>query len=288
MLKRHPIIITILAIIAVSAVSGRIYYKWKYPYGWSHCCIIAMMSVLEQYAMENGGRYPTGGSSPEASLSLLCRSNYLDAYTIRGMTVPENTVRKILDRGNLLGPDTCGWHYTDGLTRADDPRIALLYCKQPLGHNGQRMKDGGRQVVFVGANIEWISGDKWPAFIEEQKELLSKRDARAKAGTPLVNAIIELPDGQQIETVDAAYTIKEQEAEADGSSGHSTESGNALNRDTIIWFNPPLQNKFSGFVTRTLLFSNLVSAPVTVFFTNGVPDKTNVVFKMHANRMPAP
>jgi hypothetical protein len=64
-------------------------YKSKFPYGQSHCCIIGVEGALEQYAMENAGRYPTGESCPEASLSLLCRSNYLDAYTIRGMIVPE-------------------------------------------------------------------------------------------------------------------------------------------------------------------------------------------------------
>jgi len=44
--------------------------------------------------------------------------------------------------------------------------------------------------------------------------------------------------------------------------------------------NPPLQSKYSGYITRTLLFSNLESAPVTIVFTNGIPDKTNLVFKM--------
>ena len=272
----------ILGIIAVLAIALGAYYKAKFPYGQSHCCIDNMMFSLEQYAEEHAGHYPTGEVSPEASLSLLCRSNYLDAYTIRGMNVPEKTVRAILEGGGLLGPDTCGWHYTDGLTRADDPRIALLYCKQPLGHNGQKTKDGGRQVVFVGGNIDWISGEKWSPFLEEQKELLSKRSGRAKTGAPLVDAIIELPDGRQIKSLDAPYTIQEQEAGADGSSGGGTSSTSSLSRDAIVWFNTPLQNNFSGFIMRTLAFSNLVSAPVTVTFTNGIPDKTNVVFKMRA------
>ena len=238
------------------------------------------MGALEQYASENGGRYPTGESCPEASLSLLCRSNYLDAYTIRGMIVPEKTVRAVLDSGGLLGPDSCGWHYADGLTRADDTRIALLYCKQPLGHNGDKTKDGGRQVVFVDGSIEWISGNKWPAFLVEQKELLSKRTDWAKTGAPLVDAVIELPDGSHVESLDASYTLQEKEMGTDDSSGNGTSSGNSLNRDSLVWFNTPLQNNYSGFITRILSFSNLVSAPVTVTFTNGVPDKTNVVFKM--------
>ena len=260
----------------VLVVLGGNHFKSKFPFGQSHCCIIGVMGALEQYARENGGRYPTGESSPEASLSLLCRSNYLDADATRGMTISENTVRDILDRGDLLGPDTCGWHYTDGLTLADDTRIALLYCKQPLGHNGQTTKDGGRQVVFVSGNIEWISGSKWPSFLQEQKELLSKRSDRAKRGSPLVSAIIQLPDGREIESVDGTYEIQEKSAGPD-SSGSGRQSGNNLSRDDLVWFQAPAQSES---ITRTVSFSNLVSAPVTVTFVNGVPDKTNVVFKM--------
>jgi hypothetical protein len=280
MKKRLFIFAVVLGVIAVLAIALGAFYKAKYPYGQSHCCIIGMSFSLEQYAREHGGRYPADESSPEASLSLLCRLKYEDAGTLRGMTVPEKTVKAIFEGGGLLGPDTCGWHYTEGLTRADDQQIALLYCKQPLGHFGQKTKDGGRQVVYVGGNIEWVSGEKWPAFLQEQKELLSKRSNRAKTGAPLVDAFIELPDGRQIEKVDGAYTIQEQEVDADNSSGHGTSSGDNLERDELVYYNPPLQGQFSGTITRTLLFSNLVSAPVTVNFTNGIPDKTNVVFRM--------
>ena len=136
-MKRRPVTSILLIVIAGLTIGGVGYHKWKYPYGWSHCCIILMMDGLEQYAEEHNGHYPTGGSSPEASLSLLCQSNWIDAYMLRGMTVPEDTVRRALKHGSL-GPDTCGWQYVDGLTRADDPGIAILYCKQPLGHNGER------------------------------------------------------------------------------------------------------------------------------------------------------
>jgi hypothetical protein len=282
-MKRRRIIVAVLfGIITSLVISWALYYKLKFPYGWSHCCIDIMMFSLEQYAEEHAGHYPTGESSPEASLSLLCRSNYLDAYTIRGMTIPEKTVRAVLDSGNLLGPDSCGWHYTDGLTQADDTRIALLYCKQPLGHNGDKTKDGGRQVVFVGGNIEWISGDRWPTFLKEQKDLLLQRTDRAQAGQPLVDAVIELPDGHQVEGLNTSYTFQEREAGVDGFSGNGTSSGGSLTRDSFVWFNTPFRTNFSGFITRTLLFSNLVSSPVTVTFSNGIPDKTNVVFKMRA------
>jgi len=228
MKKRLRITGIVFGIIAVLVIVGGVIYKSKYPYGWSHCCINGVMGALEMYAEENGGRYPAGESCPEASLSLLCRSNYLDAYTIRGMIVSEKTAKAALDSGGLLGPDSCGWHYADGLTRADDPRIALLYCKQALGHNGEKTKDGGRQVVFVGdGGIKWISGDEWPAFLEEQKALLAKRTGRAKTGAPLVNAVIELPNGRQVDSLDTSYTLQEKEAGA-SFSGNGTSSGSSL------------------------------------------------------------
>ena len=282
MRKRLITVAIVLGTIALLVVGGGMfYYKWKYPYGWSHCCIIGMMSSLEQYAEEHGGHYPAGESSPEASLSLLCRSNYIDAYTIRGMTVPESTVRPILERGGLLGPDSCGWQYVEGLTQADDPRIALLYCKQALGHNGQRTKDGGRQVVFVGSGgITWVSGDRWPSFLKEQKELLSSRSSRAKTGAPLVTGGIELPAGTYLETVECGYTLTEQSGGPSG-SGSGRSSGSALSRSELVWYQAPLMD---GYVTRTLSFSNLISDPVTIRFTNGVPDVTNFVFRMKSAR----
>lgn len=280
--KRFYIAGIISGVIGVLAIAIGVQYKKTYPYGWSHCCIIAMSLSLDRYAEEHAGHFPTGEASPEASLSLLYRSNYVDANTMRGMTVPRKTVRRILEGGGWLGPDTCGWHYTDGLTFADDPQIALLYCKQPLGHNGERTEDGGREVAFVGGYIGRVSADKWKSFLHEQNELLAKRSDRAKSGKPLVDAIIEMPDGRQIESVDATYTMQEQDVGADGSTGNGTSGGNLLNRYAIVWFHPPVDPDFSGHITRTLSFSNLVSAPVTVTFSNGVPDKTDEVFQMHS------
>ena len=189
MRKRRVITVTILGFIAVLVAGAVIYYKWRFPYGRSHCCLIAMQAALRIYADDHGGRFPAGESSPEASLSLLYQSkqpgleaNYIgDGYILRGMTVPEETVQQILVGGGLLGPDTCGWHYVEGLTRADDGRIALLWPKVALGHDGQRMRDGGREVLFVSQWIEWIPGDKWEAFLEEQKELLSQRSEKPAA-----------------------------------------------------------------------------------------------------------
>lgn len=157
----------------MGALSIRAWHQEKYPYGWSHCCDSNLMFILEEYANDHGGAYPAGESSPEASLSLLY-PKYATADLLRGKTVPLDVVEPVLQGGGRLGPDTCGWHYVEGLTQQDDPRLALLWDKVGLGHNGQKLKDGGHTVLFVGLRKEYIPGDKWDAFLEEQKQLLAQ------------------------------------------------------------------------------------------------------------------
>jgi len=268
--------ITVVCVAAAIAGGLTVHHKWKFPYGWSHCCINEMMFALEQYASDNAGKYPTGEASPEASLSLLYRSNYIDAPTLRGMTVPEKKVRAILQGGGLLGPDSCGWHYVPGLTRADDPGLALLWCKTALGHFGERIKDGSRQVLFVRRDIAFISGDKWPGFLEDQRRLLAKRTPREVAGLPLITATIELPDGNRIDRLDCVCTVTETTKGPNFSS-----SGTSSGSPELVWLHAPFHD---GYVTRILSFSNLISDSVTVRFTNGVPDATNVIFRMRSTR----
>jgi hypothetical protein len=105
-----------------------------------------------------------GGGTPEGSLSLLF-SNYVDAYTLRGKTVPLNVTEEGLETGKL-GPDSCGWHYVEGLTDTDDPQIAILWDKVGLGHNGETDKwrrsrswlPGRRASSYSCLEIARISG----------------------------------------------------------------------------------------------------------------------------------
>ena len=288
MRRYFVVVIAGFSVIALLAAVGFSYYRWKYPYGLSHCCIKGMWIALYSYAEDHDGRFPAGESSPEASLSLLYSEknaadgwNYIGAGSeLRGMTVSEDTVLGILEEGKLLGPDTCGWHYVEGLTLADDPRLALLWPKVALGHNGRRMRDGGREVLLLAGHIEYIPGDKWEAFLEEQKQLLAERDERAKAGKAvLVSAVIELPDGSPVEKVESFYTLK-QHYTGSGSSaayGGGTYTASGLSCKQLNLYRPRIAN---GSLTRVLSFGGLVSDPVTVTFVGGVPDKTNVVFKM--------
>lgn len=179
-----------LIALLLSAVVGSAWYRWRYPYGYSHCCLSAFALALNAYADDNGGWFPAGGESPEASLCLLwqCRAKvhpgpYLgEPDVFRGMTVPYETVNTILRGGRPLGPDTCGWHYVEGLSRADGPDIGILWCKTALDHNGKRTDDGGRQVLLTSDASEWVPGDKWEAYVRRQNDL--RRERRSDTTAP--------------------------------------------------------------------------------------------------------
>jgi len=170
----------LLAGLALAVGGAKLWYMWKFPYGWSHSCDKQLAFALHQYAEAHGGRYPAGEKTPEASLSLLY-PDYANEYVLQGKTVPLEIVKSTLERGDRLGPETCGWHYVEGLRLTDDRRLALFWDKVGLGHNGERLSDGGRMVHFLGLGSEYIPGSKWQQFLEEQEKLLAER-AKQKHG----------------------------------------------------------------------------------------------------------
>jgi hypothetical protein len=102
----------------------------NYPFGRDHCCDKQLFLALLSYADANGGRFPAGGSTPEASLSLLY-PNDLPARILRGKTYPEGPAKQLLEAGQPLTPETCGWQYIEGLTvqKHGSGRIALFWDK---------------------------------------------------------------------------------------------------------------------------------------------------------------
>jgi len=161
-------------ILGVLTALGYGYYRQRYPYGWSHSCDKCLMFALHRYAEEHGGAYPAGEATPEASLSLLY-PEYADAEILRGKTVPRTVVQERLERGERLTPETCGWHYVEGLTLKDDRQLAVLWDKVGLGHNGERTPDGGRTVLLVNLGYEYIPGPEWEKFVDEQQWLIAER-----------------------------------------------------------------------------------------------------------------
>jgi hypothetical protein len=135
---------------------------------------LALGFALERYADEHDGWFPRGEATPEASLSLLYQYEPLLVVILGGKAIPPAVAEKTLESGGLLTPETCDWHYVEGLRSDDDPNLALFWDKSGLGHFGQRLSDGGHVVFFIGFKREYISRDRWDQFLAEQEQLRAK------------------------------------------------------------------------------------------------------------------
>ena len=174
------VVLTAIIIPAALFAAGYAWWRYQYRYGFSHCCDQCLSIALEEYARTHGGAFPAGEATPEGSLSLLYREKtgecrWADANILRGKTVPESVVKEILERGDLLTPETCGWHYVEGLRMDDDPRLALFWDKAGLDHNGGRMAQGGHIVLFVDGQRKYIPQAEWDEFMDAQRKLLAER-----------------------------------------------------------------------------------------------------------------
>jgi hypothetical protein len=180
------VVIAVVAVVGVPIVLGYVWWQHHYPYGWSHCCDLNLYFALRDCATRHGGVFPKGEATPEASLSLLYREKRDDGWRLaderllRGKTVPESVVKEILQRGELLTPETCGWHYVEGLRLDDDPRLALFWDKAGLDHNGGLLADGDHIVMFVDGQRKYFPEAEWDAFAKEQQKLLAVRGTPAE------------------------------------------------------------------------------------------------------------
>jgi hypothetical protein len=164
------------AVLLVAVLAFYIYYRRTFPYGSSHCCDLILLQALEEYAGNHNGVFPTGGPTPEASLSLLYSNvDSVSPNLLRGKTVPEAVVREALKRDGRLGPDSCGWHYVEGLRLDDDPGLAIFWDKIGLGHNGQRLSNPGHTVLLIGGDRKFIPASDWQTFLSEQARMLQQR-----------------------------------------------------------------------------------------------------------------
>jgi len=165
------------------------YGVWRqhFPYGNSHCCDLQLGTALREYASIYGGYLPAGEKTPEASLSILYGTvpwfnGPYGANLLRGKIVPEAAVQARLDQGQRLTPETCGWHYVEGLRDDDDGQIAVCWDKVGLDHFGGLLPDGSHTVLYLFGNHGTITAEEWPNFLDEQQRLIAKsKAARTKA-----------------------------------------------------------------------------------------------------------
>ena len=174
-MRRRKTILVVAFMIPVLAVSVYGWYRYKFPYGYSHCCTAVLATSLYAYALEHDGDFPFSDGGEAESLALLIPEN-VPVEIMCGKTVDPDEAKAYYNRHGSLTSDYCGWRYRRGLTTADDARIALLWDKEPLGHNGQRTWKRSREVVFVGGRRLSVPHSEWDGFLQEQEALLADRD----------------------------------------------------------------------------------------------------------------
>jgi hypothetical protein len=167
------------------------YEEWRhhFPYGQSHCCDLQLGTALLEYASTHGGYLPAGEKTPEASLSLLYGTvlwvnGPYGANLLRGKIVPEAEVQARLDQGQHLTPETCGWHYVEGLRDDGDGQIAVCWDKVGLDHFGGLLRAGGHTVLYLRGNHGRITAAEWPNFLDEQQKLIAKSKAARRKEAP--------------------------------------------------------------------------------------------------------
>jgi hypothetical protein len=171
-------------LIAVAGISG--WWHYTFPFGYSHTCSKGLGSALRIYAEAHSGWLPHGGATPEASLGLLAEDDPIDAnWVLGGKNVRPEIVRAIVAKKEKFGPETCGWHYVEGLREDDEPRIMVAWDKVVgLGHNGERRRRFMHEVVFLDGSIQFVTKSAWPQFLVEQRERLAKMMASRQADAP--------------------------------------------------------------------------------------------------------
>ena len=269
-----PLLI-LASIVAALIAGGWAWYRYKFPYGQVHCCAKVLGFELRMYAEEHDGFFPRGRPTAEASLGLLYDgTNSWWFEILRGKSVPRAVTQEALEKKGALGPESCGWHYVEGLTLADDPSIAIVWDKVGLDHFGMRHKGGGHEVIFLGCSVQFVSGAEWPAFLENQKQLLADRAPEAVKGIPALVATIRLPTGQVLDRYDGPYELAEKSTSESG-SGHGKSSGTGLE---LRWYRfvPDGQITF----VLTLPSERLRSKPVTFTVKNRRASPSSVVFEM--------
>jgi hypothetical protein len=172
-----------LAAAALAVVGRYCWLRYEYPYGYHRACHRQVILALIQYADDHDDKFPSGGATPEASLSALYHGKYItDPGTLAGNGKSAEVARQILESGGVLGPDTCDWHYVEGVHHDASATIAIFWDKSSFDHTGRRLH-GGHMAGFNDGHVETIPAERWQEFLAEQEKMVEEYLKR-KAESP--------------------------------------------------------------------------------------------------------
>jgi len=174
--KLRTLLLTVVASLLLAGIGGKGFYHYKFPYGYSHACSKGLGLTLRMYAENHDGWLPYGRETPEASLALFAHDDIDSAlWVLGGKNVPRVVVQAALTNAWVFGPDTCGWHYVEGLREDDDPQLMVAWDKTVgLNHNGMRTKGLEHEVVFLDGSAQYASSTKWRQLVADEKEKIAK------------------------------------------------------------------------------------------------------------------
>lgn len=164
--SRH-ILLFLVGLFFLLFIGAYSYYKWLYPFGFSHNFDTAFTFSLSNYASDHGGKYPDAGD-PSKSLALLI-PDYVPATMLAGKSIPSNDTAEYYEKHGTLSESICGWGYFPGLS-ADDSNQLLLWDKVALSHNGRRVDPPYRTVILTNGFKEKVYESKWIKYFKEQKK----------------------------------------------------------------------------------------------------------------------
>lgn len=145
---------------------------------WSHAHCIKLAGLeLYDFADKNEGKFPFHPKGYGNALLLLNEECY---FALTGPGYDASPFHQAKRTGAELPEEECGRVYVQGLTKASDQGIALLFDKMPTPggdhcHFPQRLwAPLGREVWFVGGYSRFVEERDWPTFAEQQIVLLTK------------------------------------------------------------------------------------------------------------------
>jgi hypothetical protein len=141
-------------------------------------CMKQAIAALNQYAVGDYGKFPAHTNGYGDALLLLV-PEYTPWSILTGPGYDVEADKQWKQSGANVPESECGRVYVQGLTRSNNPKIAILFDKIPNPgdhcHLFKRLWSPlKRDVGFVDGDFQSVLESQWPEFAKSQIELLVK------------------------------------------------------------------------------------------------------------------